>query len=125
MFLVFSLGGSPEEGQKYLFLGDYVDRGDFSTEVMLYLIAMKINYPNQIFLLRGNHETRLMCEYMTFLNECLHKYDRLVYNVFAQFFDTLPLAATISRPEVKDIFCTHGGISPDLHTVFYYEYLCI
>ena len=85
---------------------------------MLYLIAMKINYPDQVFLLRGNHETRLMCEYMTFLDECLHKYDKDVFDVFSQFFDTLPLAAIISHPDAKDIFCTHGGISPDLHTVF-------
>ncbi|KAH3765728.1 calcineurin catalytic subunit A [Pelomyxa schiedti] len=110
------LAGSPSSN-KFLFLGDYVDRGDFSTEVVFYLIALKINFPDSVFLLRGNHESRLMCEYMTFCVECEHKYDPEVYSAFAKLFDNLPLAALLTGNLHGPSLCMHGGLGPKINTL--------
>lgn len=62
--------GGPLETSKYLFLGDYVDRGCFSIEVLSLLLAIKLRFKNTVFLLRGNHECRQLTTSFNFRTEC-------------------------------------------------------
>jgi serine/threonine-protein phosphatase 2B catalytic subunit len=94
----------------YLFLGDYVDRGVYGVECMLLLMAIKLNYPANVILLRGNHESRNMTENFTFRSECIARYDMDTYNLMMELFDSMPLACIVDGK----YFGMHGGISPEL-----------
>ncbi|ELP93539.1 serine/threonine protein phosphatase 2B catalytic subunit, putative [Entamoeba invadens IP1] len=96
-----------------IFLGDYVDRGDMSTELLITLLCMKYNTPTTIIMLRGNHESMMMSSTMGFLQECKSKYTNTVHASFCDLFNTLPLCVLLRR-KMGNFFLCHGGISPDL-----------
>jgi serine/threonine-protein phosphatase PP1 catalytic subunit len=108
----FQFTGLPP-ATRWLFLGDYVDRGPQSVEVLCYLFALKIRYPAHIFLVRGNHETRDMSEVGGLHSECIHKLNVGCWTTFCKVFDAMPLAAVVAHK----FFCVHGGIGPKLENL--------
>lgn len=105
---------------KYLFMGDYVDRGNNSIEVLALIFAMKILYPDNVFVLRGNHECSNVNMNYGFYNECYQRYESKdknnsndVFKCINETLQSLPLSAVIN----DKIFCVHGGLSPDLKKI--------
>jgi len=109
---LFEYGGYPPDAN-YLFLGDYVDRGRFSLETISLLLAYKIKYPENFFLLRGNHEAASINRLYGFYDECKRRYSIKLWKIFTDCFNCLPIAAIID----EKIFCVHGGLSPDHQTM--------
>ncbi|CAM9355400.1 unnamed protein product [Chrysoparadoxa australica] len=99
-----------------LFLGDYVDRGAFSCEVILHLMALKLKYPTKVFLIRGNHECSTVSAHFGFKEECKAKYGLTVYYRFLLAFQAMPISAVI-QTSLGKIFACHGGISPEISTL--------
>lgn len=126
---LFEMCGFPPAAN-YLFLGDYVDRGKQSLETILLLLCYKIKFPENFFLLRGNHEcanvTRgsLMFAELSFIfnhvhsvygfyDECKRRCNIKTWKTFIDVFNCLPIAAVVA----SKIFCVHGGLSPSLHSM--------
>ena len=106
---LFEEDGYPPD-TRYLFLGDYVDRGKYSIEVVCLLFALKLKFPNHIFLLRGNHEDASLNRVYGFYDECKRKYNVKTWKSFVDCFNYMPIAALVENK----ILCMHGGISPQL-----------
>lgn len=106
---LFEYGGFPPDAN-YLFLGDYVDRGKQSLETICLLLAYKIKYPENFFILRGNHECSSINRIYGFYDECKRRHNIKLWKTFTDCFNCLPVAAIVD----EKIFCMHGGLSPEL-----------
>jgi len=110
---IFNKGGDPASN-RYVFMGDLVDRGFHSVETFTYLMCLKILYPGQITLLRGNHESEMVSKTYGLYDEVSQKYGNInPWKYFLEVFNHLGIAALIEGK----ILCLHGGLSPDIKTI--------
>ena len=110
---LFRTGGEIPD-TKYVFLGDFVDRGHNSVETFELLLCLKARYPAHLTLLRGNHESRQITQVYGFYEECVRKYGNAnPWKYCTEVFDYLNLSAVIDGR----ILCVHGGLSPDIRTL--------
>ncbi|KAI1720455.1 calcineurin-like phosphoesterase domain-containing protein [Ditylenchus destructor] len=109
----FTIMGLPPK-KRFLFLGDYVDRGPNSLETISLLLALKLRFPRRLYLLRGNHEARATNILYGFMEECKARYGKeegqKIWTEFQHVFNVMPIAAVVG----ERIYCAHGGISQDL-----------
>lgn len=103
---IFKLNGSPSTDNPYLFNGDFVDRGSFSVEVVLTLMAWKACFPEHMHLARGNHETVNMNKMYGFEGEVTSKYSKKFYEFYCDLFQKLPIAHVLN----SQVLVLHGGL---------------
>ncbi|CAL8095438.1 unnamed protein product [Calicophoron daubneyi] len=106
---IFNKLGHPSKS-RYLFLGNYINRQNRSVELIILLFAYKLKYPENIFMLRGNHECQYVSYYYGFLQECRSIYRQRVWRAIMRAFNWLPAAAIIEDV----IFCVHSGLIKDI-----------
>lgn len=103
---IFSINGNPSTENPYLFNGDFIDRGSFSVEVIMTMLAFKVALPMHFFMNRGNHEAKQLNKMYGFEGEVRAKYDVKTYDLFSQLFCLLPLSHCIN----KKVIVMHGGL---------------
>ena len=90
-----------------------MDRGKQSIETICLLLAYKIKYPENFFLLRGNHECASINRIYGFYDECKRRFSVRLWKIFTDCFNCLPVAAVID----DKILCMHGGLSPEMESL--------
>lgn len=100
------------------FLGDYLDRGEYSFEIIDLLIKLKINNPNEFVLLKGNHENREVSSVYIHNNERHFYQNKTLCEKLDRFFTTLPLSVLVGTKDTDNKYqytlLTHGALDPDI-----------
>ncbi|KAH8759466.1 Metallo-dependent phosphatase-like protein, partial [Diaporthe sp. PMI_573] len=109
LLAVLNTEGSPSSKKRYLFNGDFVDRGAFSLETIVVILCLKLRYPNFVFLNRGNHEAEAITAEEGFRREVRIRLDVPTYNTFVALFRTIPIASIVGN-KLSRLFVVHGGI---------------
>ena len=110
---MFKVGGFCPS-TNFVFLGDYVDRGYYSVEVITLLCCLKLRYPDRVTLVRGNHESRAVTSTYGFYAECIKKYgSHHVWSYFTDLFDYMVLGVVIDNV----VLGVHGGLSPSVQSL--------
>jgi protein phosphatase len=104
---IFAVHRDPEH-YTFLFLGDLIDRGEFSIEVLTTVLLFKAAWPTRVFVIRGNHEFGAMGCQFGFLRQCTEAYTRALFDAAVEMFAYLPVAAIID----DQTLCLHGGLGP-------------
>jgi predicted phosphodiesterase len=89
-----------------VFLGDYGDRGPSQVETFNLAMAMTLQYPERVFMLRGNHESESIAMRYGFHAAVLRKHSEAVFSDYVEVFKALPMAAI----SPSGIFACHGGV---------------
>ena len=111
---IITIYGMPSPRRRYVFLGDFVDRGEFSVEVIIIVLALKVIWPDNVSIIRGNHEFQFLCSQCGFMSQMIDFFnDNILFNKCVMAFNYMPIAARID----KKILCVHGGIGPTLKSV--------
>lgn len=107
---MFRINGVPPN-KSYIFLGDYVDRGENSVGCICLLLILKIMYSDNVTLIRGNHEQSTITKMYGFYDEVMSKYgNSKVWKMICEVFSFFNMGCMINGR----ILCVHGGISPKL-----------
>jgi serine/threonine-protein phosphatase with EF-hands len=110
LIYIFEESGLPTTKSKYIFNGDFVDRGLEGVEITLILLAFHVALPGSVYLNRGNHEDyMIMCNY-GFQEECSSKYNMTTFGMVSEVFQHLPLMTVVNDA----VLVVHGGLFHDV-----------
>ena len=115
LLAILKMYGVPPQS-RYLFLGNFINQGEFSLETLILIFTLKVMFPEHVFIIRGDQETKDVCVLQEFYNELISEYDDKLFFPIVKVFSQMPLAAIIDGK----VLCVSGGIGinvQDINTI--------